>query len=858
MSVKLSVAFISLCAAGILLTGAINTALSTEAANNAVTRTETTCNNGLNKSFELGTENSELLIKELLTSTMDGVLAKVGNALQAPKATVRTILNVLNANGIGQGNSSDREYMSTAAPILMRQTLGVNLAYGVTELTVFNTYGGINGEGTYRIQFDYPDTIGRSVEEHHQLMGLQFDAPLLKILRARGSVDLPIVMGSTDKLGQVVDTGLPCNLTAPTLTDGRHHTGHCPWSGSIGGGLAAFLPAENYIKNNEVGWSPVEAKGRLLSLTAFAYTKKDPSLPFVGNPGLNLVLCGLDASIISKILIESTFIKGTRSYAMQRNPWTGSENVLIGVSHGAHSIEYDGSERRLITVPDNTTSITDNIIRNHISYSMEQNMTSQIFLNASNSTSNLVTWTYNNSQYWIRGGVVQDETAKTGSPVHLTIVLIIPRSVVMGTIDAGTALVQKEIKRDNDKTASVRENDRRLLLIIIIVVTIVMLLVSVYFSVRLIVPLTNLADQMIEVGNMNLDGITRESTGMSVFTEVSKMQQAFLKMHDSLSEYRNYLPQSMLDQINMESDGNSTVEFSKEGSDRNSLTTPTASAFTGSHATLQSPGPEQLLKEHSVKKRRVSVLITNFVGWHNRFDNDGDMVDSFSSTLQKMLKIFTTNNGTPDTFSGDRVLCSFNAIRPTATHPLSACRCISAINTNLTESCIQVTSSACLGYVTCGNFGCEGMKKFSMFGPVVTLAYALERYAKSVGARTVVNQKMVKEVGDSYSTRGLDMILFPKISNDALVVYELAGPKQAQDAEWMYQIEESNKKDPWTPWNVAFEAITAKPFPHWDVATEQLSAIVSNKLTDPDLLRDRIVKWISTRQQYQPIQILYH
>ena len=135
----------------------------------------------------------------------------------------------------------------------------------------------------------------------------------------------------------------------------------------------------------------------------------------------------------------------------------------------------------------------------------------------------------------------------------------------------------------------------------------------------------------------------------------------------------------------------------------------------------------------TVTTKMVTVLAFNVRKTHTAWggsSSGGAFIGLQQSFLACLLKNVDECRGTVDTFQGDRVLISFNAVRNVATHGRLAAVAGFEVIREMGRLNVGVTAGMSTGRALIGNMGVQGMMKFNVVGPVVGEAVALERVAR--------------------------------------------------------------------------------------------------------------------------------
>ena len=221
---------------------------------------------------------------------------------------------------------------------------------------------------------------------------------------------------------------------------------------------------------------------------------------------------------------------------------------------------------------------------------------------------------------------------------------------------------------------------------------------------------------------------------------------------------------------------------------------------------------QQQLFDSGLNDQNVSVACFNWRGTHTRLTNAKKsgavqkFTDAYSKYLEAVMQTSRQMRGVIDYFNGDRVCVTFNAVVPTALHTRKSAECASL----LTDTCGaepgqeegEVVCGLSSGATMCGNVGCAGMKKFVIFGKTMTAAHTLVRVAAMVNEKIVMGAASVEAVKHFFVIKYLRQLSLPNGEKPSLVC-SLVTALQVTDQEWMYEMEEAQKKDPYGDYNGA-------------------------------------------------------
>eukprot|EP01062_Namystynia_karyoxenos_P005483 TRINITY_DN11913_c0_g1_i1.p1 TRINITY_DN11913_c0_g1~~TRINITY_DN11913_c0_g1_i1.p1 ORF type:complete len:1138 (+),score=282.94 TRINITY_DN11913_c0_g1_i1:101-3514(+) len=484
------------------------------------------------------------------------------------------------------------------------------------------------------------------------------------------------------------------------------------------------------------------------------------------------------------------------------------------------------------------------------------------------------------------------------------IVSALDRKYIYGAIEASTRHTKSMIQDANVRAAAEREEDRMLLALWVALISVALVIVAATFSHFVVRPLVILGTQMKHVAMMDMAAVAMDAP-LSQLREVQQMQSDFRIMVDCIRKYREYLPQSVLhglDEVEAEAatevpstlaatSEHSSAQDSRLNKSTVSLFLPRPQSAPRDSWTERSSGVEPLECEQVVERalrsglvrKRVSFLASGFNGWHRTIGNlgDADLVAVHSEMLSAMLQTVLQSKGLVDSFSGDRTLVSFNAVRSVVTHKNAAAGTAVALlaaadqwllhpdellakakarrmtepngsfrsspswtkSGSPTKESSEVPAAApfhtvpdlsvavCTGDSRVGNMGCEGMKKFSSVTLTLPFTCAVERLAGGLGLGSLCDAAVAADAACFYTMRSIGSVLMPKRDSKPVNVHMLCSRMEASNDEWMYQLEQQEAKaGPWKTWAQAYEAVTQGD---WEAAETHLRVLLA---TDPAAL----------------------
>ena len=282
----------------------------------------------------------------------------------------------------------------------------------------------------------------------------------------------------------------------------------------------------------------------------------------------------------------------------------------------------------------------------------------------------------------------------------------------------------------------------------------------------------------------------------------NKIQKAFLKIIQTLEEYRNFLPSSMF-AGDTESVSESCTEMTSEighgdSSFYSNTGLPPRRVRSGSASTASSKGTSTAMRSRLahlqvsvLRKKQISMLCSNINGF-KRIRED-EIVQAHHDYLTAIVKAARDTRGVPEPFLGDRVMISWNAALAIPNYRESSCTCAIAISDGIknmqSETNLKVSLGVASSGALVGNLGIAGMKKFAIIGGAYPAAVVLMR----------LNSKFSTEIlaEGSYRVEALKFQMFPvsrvvyeKFSERPFVVFNVLSTRIEKNEEWMYSMQD--------------------------------------------------------------------
>ena len=442
----------------------------------------------------------------------------------------------------------------------------------------------------------------------------------------------------------------------------------------------------------------------------------------------------------------------------------------------------------------------------------------------------------------------------TSTIEHRTILwyanLLVPRASVMDTIDASTNAIRAKVASDLSSADAQKEDAVTVMVIVTAVAVIGLLAIAVVFTRYITSPLLKLGREMASVAVMDLEAV---DTGRAVsqLSEVGMMQRSFVTMVANLVEYRNYMPQSVL--VNDSDKEESETESSRDIKSRSGLSNSRAlsrHSHTSQSSVTTLQAQKALLRVEGMKKKKVSLAHMNVVSWHPfiKKHKDAEVLSAHAGVIERILTAVQHNKGVCDTFSGDKMLATFNAFVPKSSHSVSCVKAAHEAATALGD--VHTISYGCTtGEARVGNMGCNGMKKVSILSQSMSWVVVLERWNKKFNLPGVIDINVSREAEGQVVLRCAGAVLYEKFSDKVQTVFAVKGLCSSENEEWMYQLE-SASNNPHALWNEVFEHIIKQDF-------EKASSLLDSVAQDQRTPYEELVVYVREKA-YAPYVVDLH
>ena len=198
----------------------------------------------------------------------------------------------------------------------------------------------------------------------------------------------------------------------------------------------------------------------------------------------------------------------------------------------------------------------------------------------------------------------------------------------------------------------------------------------------------------------------------SFIQEVNVIMRSVSVMFTNVKEYKSYLP------MHVRAVAAHALETESSASEDASATEDSRSRSTDDSGTVSEKVSAAFVLAAPVVKKNVSLTLTNVKGYADTTKESPALCKSaHRAALEVLLPLFSKYRGMPESFTGDKFVCTFNASKPAADHRLAAARVALALQE---ESCdLSVNTALTTGNCRVGTLGTAEMMKLSVIGPIM-------------------------------------------------------------------------------------------------------------------------------------------
>lgn len=252
--------------------------------------------------------------------------------------------------------------------------------------------------------------------------------------------------------------------------------------------------------------------------------------------------------------------------------------------------------------------------------------------------------------------------------------------------------------------------------------------------------------------------------------------------HDSPDQLRGSFEVKKAENSQSNLQASTGVEGANQSSGSNSMDSHTPVGANGGpkekrkpRLTHVPPGTRQLNLESALHSRRVTVVMANLSSFHKALELTGpvELQHLHAKVVSTMLDFVNQSKGVVDSFHGDRFQISFNASTTCQGHGTRAATMVLNVTASLTAAAVKgftgIRFGAATGNALCGNFGAEGMKRFSVVGAVVNHSFALMQQSKLENVSNLVSGSSFELMTNDFLLQHMNFVMLPQASSGGLI-----------------------------------------------------------------------------------------
>eukprot|EP01059_Diplonema_ambulator_P033405 TRINITY_DN6970_c0_g1_i2.p1 TRINITY_DN6970_c0_g1~~TRINITY_DN6970_c0_g1_i2.p1 ORF type:complete len:831 (+),score=213.71 TRINITY_DN6970_c0_g1_i2:81-2573(+) len=585
------------------------------------------------------------------------------------------------------------------------------------------------------------------------------------------------LLGTPDNTGRI-DPRYPCDISK------LQEDGTPP-----GSGPCKVPPLFGTLSLSQIEWltrimspnlhQPLTPHWSVMGRMMLSQVSVSVSVPWMMEGKRGAVFGAISFTAISKLFrqVTASSPEGTRAYGFIKDEMG---YFLVGTSHGetvvrevhkAQDLGFAPYEGTVITEKKRyVQNATDKTIRHHGEYVSKMRL---LVVNE--------TFRDDDNEEYLCG----IEHIADGQGEVISIVVLLPKSVAL---DSHTAAVQEAtntVIRNKQLINDKRTSGLQAMISVACVAGLIMSLASAALSLKITRSLKNLAKHMEAVAAMDLDSIEDRELTKSRFTEVRRMQTAFIQMVDNLRVYKSYMQPAIFAARAAITPTSSSQEDTQRANPNSQH--PISPTFVGTPLEIQSIiGPNTCTQEE-IDSEEDRHPLQHLINVGTRLRKGTILAISCYDTVMDDIPLFITlsldairrHNGLILSFTAHRVIATWNVHQSCVRHAAAACDCALDLSSKLqSEADLPLWGMAVdTGLVRCGTAGDQLTRSLVCVGGPVNFAIKVSQLAPLVGAKILASEEVVDRVRQHIEARVVDVVpTIPHPKSDASsFVYELKG-----------------------------------------------------------------------------------
>eukprot|EP01061_Rhynchopus_euleeides_P004292 TRINITY_DN1354_c0_g4_i1.p1 TRINITY_DN1354_c0_g4~~TRINITY_DN1354_c0_g4_i1.p1 ORF type:complete len:1661 (+),score=570.77 TRINITY_DN1354_c0_g4_i1:16-4998(+) len=438
-----------------------------------------------------------------------------------------------------------------------------------------------------------------------------------------------------------------------------------------------------------------------------------------------------------------------------------------------------------------------------------------------------------------------DPFVTAGLPAYVYSIAV-PYEDIVREAEAAAARLHRNLQVERSNTDKQLDRKTSATLFIVTVALLVAALMFLTFNDILTKPFAVFAMEIDSVAQIDVDGMEPQYRN-SVLLEINVMSKAMCALVKNMKEFKSFMPLSMQECVAPVEEDSATTDSDPNG--RNTATSGIRTAvvrgavpYSASHQSSSSLTSESRTASHrsvyhekarqatqllasSLHRKKMSFIVVNVQGFHRAMHSLGekDAIDRHQKYIQLCIDNAQARCGMPESFSGDRVLVTFNGAKSCSGHPESAADTALLMCERWQKDSLGdgINMGIASGTVRAGNIGAQSMRRYTTIGSVLPWVYGVERFGRFKDRQMVCDSLFAEMLSGRYEFRHFGVVTSAKYSSSSstsrtcVVVSHFLDKVQCTDDEWMYQLENASKSSRNAVWNAFFEHVVKEK---WDEA----------------------------------------
>eukprot|EP01061_Rhynchopus_euleeides_P042883 TRINITY_DN747_c0_g2_i7.p1 TRINITY_DN747_c0_g2~~TRINITY_DN747_c0_g2_i7.p1 ORF type:complete len:817 (+),score=196.15 TRINITY_DN747_c0_g2_i7:1275-3725(+) len=352
-------------------------------------------------------------------------------------------------------------------------------------------------------------------------------------------------------------------------------------------------------------------------------------------------------------------------------------------------------------------------------------------------------------------------------------------------------------------TSSVQGKVQEALVLLILFTALVLcfdVTIMVMEVIFIAMPMRQLSSAIMSVGDMETEAargaVERYETRCAMLSEMRALTAGMMKTVLRLEQFRTFIPDALVGVVDDDTESSEAPSVRTRSVTRTTRSDSASKASKVSHSTQQQAAAARQSLDLHIHSRAVGLLYVNAVNWWQEScaqdDKGRQLLDRHTSLATAVLGVVSSHNGTLDSFSGDRFLVGWNTAK--AKGDYAVCAADTAWALQGTVKGVRLSCAVVCGRAWVGNTGTQTVRRFSVMTPLVPWVMKLEAFAKWRNYTCVTDDATALRLEHSYACQVVDALVCRR-RKAAIPVLHLLGQIDMATAEWMYQLEESEKKN---------------------------------------------------------------